>query len=77
VLQKQERGFGRGGDKGENPEEIKRVDLKEETERKKKPYGIQSPSSADLLKLEKLTTLTISSDSLSQSKKLKSLINSW
>jgi hypothetical protein len=58
----------------ENPEEIKRV--KEDKERKKKPYGIQSPSSADLLKLEKLTTLLISSDSLSQSKNQKLLINS-
>jgi hypothetical protein len=58
----------------ENPEEIKRV--KEDKERKKKPYGIQSPSSADLLKLEKLTTLLISSDSLSQSKNQKLLTNS-
>lgn len=52
---------------------IKKVKVKE---RKMRSSGIQSPSLEDLLKLEKLTTLLIFSDSPSQSSNLKLLINS-
>lgn len=47
-----------------------------EIERKIKSYGTQSPSSEDLLRMVKLLTSMTFSDSQSQSRNQKSLINS-